>query len=587
MDKSITPQDKKEVETMKQDTNTRPTLLWMSRVAGRAKLYIGVLLLVQSVLGISSVFYAMFLRKIVNSAVAGDRENFFAAIAAFVGLVVFQLTLRAVNRFLEEFTRSTLENRFKERLFSALLTRDYASVTKTHSGEWMNRMTSDTVIAADGLAQILPGVGGMAVKMVGALIAILWLEPHFLYFLIPGGILLIIFTYAFRRVLKRLHKKIQEADGRLRVFLSERLGSLLIVRTFAQEQQTADQALELMDDHKASRMKRNHFSNICNIGFGAAMNGAYVLGAVFCGYGILMGTMSYGNLLAILQLISQIQNPFANITGFLPRYYAMLASAERLMEAEQFPDDNKNAVAEPEIQTFYRERFAGLGLKNAAFTYQPPVQSEGDTPKMPVVLSGLSLEIRKGQYVAFTGPSGCGKSTVLKLLMCLYPLDCGERYLMEKDQVQPLVSAWRGLFAYVPQGNQLLSGTIREIIAFGDTEKMAREADLWRALKIACAEEFVSELEQGMDTLLGERGTGLSEGQMQRLAIARAIFSEHPILLLDEATSSLDETTEARLLDNLRAMTDKTVVIVTHRPAVLKICDKQIDFGEMEGRNNE
>lgn len=568
---------------MKQNTNTRPTLVWMSNVAGRAKSYIGVLLFVQAVLGISGVFYAMFLRKIVNSAVAGERESFFRAITAFIGLVIFQLILRAVNRFLEEFTRSTLENRFKERLFSALLIRDYASVTKIHSGEWMNRMTSDTVVVADGLAQILPGVGGMAVKMAGALIAILWLEPRFLYFLIPGGILLIFFTYSFRKVLKRLHKKIQEADGRLRVFLSERLGSLMIVRTFSQEQQTADKAAELMADHKASRMKRNHFSNICNIGFGAAMNGAYVLGAVFCGYGILTGTMSYGNLLAILQLIGQIQNPFANITGFLPRYYAMLASAERLMEAEQFPDDHKDAVTEQEIQAFYRERFTGLGLKNVSFTYQPPVQSEEDVTKMPVVLSGVSLEIRKGQYVAFTGPSGCGKSTVLKLLMCLYAPDSGERYLLNGEQMQPLTFAWRGLFAYVPQGNQLLSGTIREIIAFGDEKKMNHETELRKALKIACAEEFVSDLEQGMDTPLGERGTGLSEGQMQRIAIARAIFSEHPVLLLDEATSSLDEATEAKLLDNLRAMTDKTVVIVTHRPAALKICDQQIDFGKMEG----
>lgn len=564
---------------MKQNTSTRSTLLWMSGVAGRAKFYIGVLAAVQAVLGISGVFYAMFLREIVNAAVAGDRDGFFSAIALFAGLVVFQIALRAVNRFLEEFTRSTMENRFKGRLFSALLTRDYASVTKIHSGEWMNRLTSDTVVVADGLAQILPGVSGMTVKMAGALIAILWLEPQFLYILIPGGAILVFLTYSFRKVLKRLHKRIQESDGRLRVFLSERLGSLMIVRTFAQEQQTADRAAELMDDHRANRMKRNHFSNICNIGFGAAMNGAYVLGAVFCGYGILTGTMSYGNLLAILQLIGQIQNPFANITGFLPKYYAMLASAERLMEAEQYTDDSRDAVAEQEIRDFYQKHFVGLALENVAFTYQPPVQSEEEAPEMPIVLSGLDLEIQKGQYVAFTGPSGCGKSTVLKLLMCLYPLDGGRRYLLEEGGARPLTSAWRGLFAYVPQGNQLLSGTIREIIAFGDTAKMYQEADLWQALKIACADEFVSGLEQGMDTLLGERGTGLSEGQMQRIAIARAVFSGHPILLLDEATSSLDEVTEARLLDNLRAMTDKTVVIVTHRPAVLKICDKQIDFG--------
>lgn len=573
---------------MKREKNARSALLWMSGVAGRAKLSVGVLLLVQAVLGISSVYYAMLLREMINTAVGGDTSGFFAASATFAGLVVFQIALRAANRFFEEFCRAGMENRFKDRLFSALLTKDYASVTQVNSGEWMNRLTSDTVVVADGLAQILPGVAGMAVKMVGALAAILYLEPKFIYILVPGGLLLIFFTYSFRKVLKRLHKRIQEADGRLRVFFQERLTSLMIVRTFARERQTIDGAKQRMEAHKAARMKRNHFSNLCNIGFGAAMNGAYVLGAIFCGYGILSGTMSYGNLMAVLQLISQIQNPFANITGYLPKYYAMLASAERLMEAEGFEDDCMGeAVPREEMTAFYRERFTGIALKEASFTYQPPVENPEGAPVMPVVLSGLGMQIQKGEYVAFTGPSGCGKSTVLKLLLCLYPLDGGSRLLLENGKEQPLTSRWRGLFAYVPQGNQLMSGTIREIVAFGDTRKMKQEKRLWRALQVACADTFVRELEQGIDTLLGERGTGISEGQMQRIAIARAIFSDNPILLLDEATSSLDEATEEQLLGNLKAMTDKTVIIVTHRLAVLSICDKRIDFGTLQAEKEK
>ena len=144
----------------------------------------------------------------------------------------------------------------------------------------------------------------------------------------------------------------------------------------------------------------------------------------------------------------------------------------------------------------------------------------------------------------------------------------------------PLTAAWRGLFAYVPQGNQLMSGTIREVVAFGDPDAMQQEGRLAQALKIACADEFVMTLEHGVDTRLGERGAGLSEGQMQRISIARAIFSDRPILILDEATSSLDEATEQQLLTNLRQMTDKTVLIITHRPAALKICDRNIDMTE-------
>ena len=197
---------------------------------------------------------------------------------------------------------------------------------------------------------------------------------------------------------------------------------------------------------------------------------------------------------------------------------------------------------------------------------------------MPTVLKHISLDIHKGEYVAFTGHSGCGKSTVLKLLMSIYRLDSGERYLTDADGEKSLSSQWRRLFAYVPQGNQLMSGTIREVVAFADMEDRNNDARIRQALAIACGDDFVSDLDNGIDTLLGERGTGLSEGQMQRIAIARAVFSESPILLLDEATSALDEQTEKRLLQNLRRMTDKTVVIVTHQPAALEICDRVIDF---------
>lgn len=543
-------------------------LIWLNSIIKGLRIYIILLLLIQAVLSICAVFYAMLLRQIVNGAVAVDHNIFFISICEFIGLVLFQILLRAINRFLQEFSRSSIENCFKKRLFSVLLDHDYASVTSIHSGEWMNRLTSDTVVVADGLTQILPGIVSMIIKMIGALIAILWLEPRFMYILIPGGIILLFLSYAFRTVLKRLHKNIQEVDGRLRVFLSERLSYLLIVRSFVKEKQTVEDASLLMDNHKKARMKRNHFSNICNIGFGIVMNGAYVLGAIFCGYGILTRTMSYGNFMAILQLIGQIQTPFANITGYLPKYYAMIASGERLMEAEQYNQDKEEVKSEQDINTFYQNELKCFGLKDATFTYH-----SNDIP----VLSNINLSITKGEYVAFVGSSGCGKSTVLKLLMCLYPLDKGERYILTNQSLS-LTSKWRRLFAYVPQGNQLMSGTIREVVAFGNKQKMNDEKKLWEALQIACADSFVSHLELGLDTVLGEKGAGLSEGQMQRIAIARAIFSARPILLLDEATSSLDVNTETKLLHNLRSMTNKTVIIVTHREEVLKICDKKIDF---------
>lgn len=552
---------------------------WLSTVIGKKKKYIAFLLLIQAALGASSVFYALILRDVIDCAAEKDGHGFVLFLSEIILLTALQILLRGIVRHTEELSRSTYENILKGRLFSNLMKKDYASVTATHSGEWINRLTNDTVVCANGLVEIMPGAGGMLVKLCGALVMILALEPKFAYILFPGGAALILLTYAFRKVLKRLHKTIQEKDGRLRVFFQENLGSLLIVRSFSAEKQAEEESERKMSEHQSARMKRNRFSNLCNICFAAAMNGMYLLGVAYGGYGIINGTVSYGTLMAILQLIGQIQSPFANITGYLPRFYAMTASAERLIEAENFADDAPDGVkSSDEIQKVYQEKLVSIGFENATFTYTPPAK-EDEATKMPVVLKNVSLEIRKGEYVALTGHSGCGKSTLLKLLMCLYPLDSGERFLRTEERI-PLTSQWHRLFAYVPQGNHLMSGTIREVVAFSDRDNRKNDAKIQKALKIACADEFVSDLENGIDTTLGERGTGLSEGQMQRIAIARAIFSDNPILLLDEATSALDEKTERRLIENLRSMTNKTVVIVTHRPAVLEICNKIFAFTE-------
>lgn len=556
-------------------------LKWLNTVTGKKKIYIVILLVIQAALGISSVIYALLLRNIIDAAVAKNEKYFFGFLLLLIGLVLLQIILRAVTRFLDEYSKSTFENLLKGRLFSNLLRKSYEPVTAVHSGEWLNRLTSDSVVIANGLVEIVPGIAGMAVKMAGALVTILVLEPKFAYIMFPAGIALILLTYMFRKRLKKLHKKIQEADGRLRVFMQERLGSLMIVRSFAAQGRTEKECSEKMAEHKNVRMKRNHFSNICNIGFAAAMNGMYLLGVCYFGYGIMIGTVSYGTLMAVLQLINQIQAPFANISGYLPKFYAMIASAERMAEAETFEDDCHGEVkTKAEVQEFYEKRMRGIGFENAGFTYLAPDRT-ADKTNMPVVLKNVSIEIKKGEYIAFTGHSGCGKSTLLKLMMCLYSLDEGERCLLADDNEKvPLTSQWHRLFAYVPQGNYLMSGTIRDVVTFAESSGKADDSAVYSALKIACADEFVNELENGIDTRLGEQGKGLSEGQMQRIAIARAVYSDNPVLLLDEATSSLDEQTERKVIENLKNMTDKTVLIITHRPAALEICDRIFEFSE-------
>ena len=558
-------------------------LRWLLEVTGKKKWYLVFLTMIQMAMGGVSVLFALLFRGLVDSASKGIREEFRHYVVLVIVLELVDIFLRALNRWLNELSRASLENMLKKRQTDVLLRKDYASVHTIHSGEWMNRLTNDTVIVTTGLVEIVPGIAGTLVRILTALLVLFMIDRLFALVLIPGGLFLIAITSLFRSVLKRMHKRMQEEDGKVRIFLQERISSLMMIKSFAAEDQTSRDVERYMQAHKDARMRKTYFSNICNTGLTATLDGLYLGGVIYCGWGILTSMVSYGTLVAAIQLLSQVRSPLVNLTGYLPMYYAMLASAERLMEAESFPDDWRGRHLSPvEAKVFYENRLAEISLQHADYAYYPTVPDSGTLSKenMPVVLNNLTLAIRKGEYVAFTGHSGCGKSTVLKILMSMYPLDGGTKTILCRDEVEiPLTAEYRRLFAYVPQGNQLMNGTIREIVSFSEAGKVD-EARLVQALRIACADEFVQELEKGTETLLGERGTGLSEGQMQRIAIARALYSEAPILLLDESTSALDAKTEENLLSNLKHMTNKTVIIVTHRPAALAICDRILHFTE-------
>lgn len=552
------------------NTSSSPALGWVWRVSGRSKLWVLFRTLVRIGQSAIAILYAHALGRVVDAAASGDKAFFTREFTLFGIYTVSSIVLLLINRYLMEKGKNAVEKSFRLRFFSQLLHRDFGQVSRVHNGEWMTRITSDADVIVNAVSQIVPETVSSLVRVLAALAALYAILPQIIWILLPGGLLMAGVSVIFQNRMKHHHRQVQGQEGILRSFLQERLYSLLVIHAFTQETHTCNMADDQYDRLNKARMRRHRFVLFCNGALAGAMVTAQLLGVGMCGVGILRGTITYGAVSTVLYLVNMLENPLNAVSGYISQYYGMIASAERMMEIEQFhPDMDGEPVSPQEIKAYYAEDFASIGVENAVFAYE-----DGDD-----VLQNFSLDIPKGRFVAFTGESGCGKSTTLKILLSLYPLKEGKVYRRNTDGTQyPLDASWRGLFAYVPQGNHLISGTIRQSLTFGDPELMKQEENIRRALEIACADGFVDELPEGLDTVLGERGSSLSEGQVQRLAVARAILSERPVLLLDEATSALDGPTEEQLLKNLRTMTDRTVLIITHREAALNICDAQVRF---------
>lgn len=556
MDKEQKLQLKKIVEN--------PAMSWIFGVSGKLKLGVLLLVLLNSAISISAVAFALVLREAIDGAVSGNKMVFLKFVIILGLIMVGQIAARGVIRFLDEYVRSGMENVIKTRLYETILSRKYSAITAFYTGELLNRITNDAVVVADGFVQIIPGIIAMLVKLVGAAAVLFVLDYRFSVIFFAGGGLVLIFTTLFRRVMKKLHKDVQAADGVLRSYLSENLGSLMVLKTFGAERKSIDTSKQYMDKHRFMRMKRNKFSNICNVGFGLVMNGGYIFGLCWCSFGILHGSITYGTLSAVLQLVDQLWAPLANMTGYLPKFYGMLSSAERCMELETLEEEHvESQFSRDYCRELYKDMTA-IECKNITFRYEDDI-----------ILENADISIGKGELITIMGNSGAGKSTLLKLLLAIYEPEKGTIEIKTDKENYALTEKYRKMFAYVPQGNFLMSGNVTSAIASLDDTNADVDMDKVKAVAhIACADTFVEKLEHGYDTLIGERGMGISEGQAQRLAIARALYTDAPVLLLDEATSALDEQIEKKVLKNIRELTDKTVIIVSHRKAVLEVCDR-------------
>ena len=535
------------------------SLRWLIQLIRKDTVWIAIIAVLQSFLVIFGLAYAVMFKNLLDSAVDGSYSLLFKYSFVFIFLMLIQGALNAVLLLLKEKKSIEIERKLKNRVLENMLYGDFSNVSSVHSGEWMNKLTNDVTIIARNSVNLLPNYFGVFIHLVCAMIILTKIIPRFMYFLFVLVTVALLFELLIYKRVKYLHKIVQEKDGRLRAFFQESLNSLMVIKAFTNENSILNKAGQYFDEYGDIRLQKNRFTIVMNFFFGTGINGVIILAAIYCAYAILRNEISYGAFVAVVQIIVQIRSPIANAYSGIPNYYSLIGSVERLRETElHCPIINNEEWVDGD--------FDSIVLEDVSFSYQEKNNNK-------IVFNHLFLTLNKGDFVGISGPSGCGKSTLLKLLLSLYVPSEGLIQAHRGKMVENLNSKHRALFAIVPQDNQLMQGTIREIICFGKTYD---EIKMKKALAISCCDEFLSDLKDGINAELKEKGGGLSEGQMQRVAIARALYSGRPILLLDEATSALNEELEMRILHNLKELTTLTVVLVTHRRNALSMMNKNI-----------
>lgn len=510
-------------------------------------IYISLLNFIASV---AYIILAKLSQQIIDSASKSVTHTFIIGSVSLFGLILLHIIIEAVVSIILTSVATKMNISLKNYMFTCLMKKKYVNIAEYHSGDLLNRFSTDVDIIVNGSINLIPSLVSMLTKIVAGFAALCIQNYYFAFAVLFIGFIFPLCGRLLSRKYKDLHKQVQQTEGATRSFMQESFANIVVVKTFGGEKPFLMKLKDFLNTNRNLRIKKSVFSVLISallyLFFSLGYYGILVWGAAQ----IASGVMTIGTLVYFLQLISVLRAPLQNISGIIPKYYSTVASAERLIELEQIEDEsqNNNKIID----------FNNISAQNLTFAYTNEI-----------VLRHNNFLIERGTITAITGRSGSGKSTLFKLLLGLFPATAGS---LSFDGKTPIDETTRQMFSYVPQGNMIISGTIRDNITLCDTT--ANEEDIINAAKVATIYDFIETLPDGLDSVISERGQGLSEGQIQRIAIARALLFDAPIILLDEATSALDEQTETQLLNNLKTLTNKTILFITHRNTSLSVCDK-------------
>ena len=538
---------------------------WFGKAVRPYRAAIAVMMLCHVLLAACSVGFVYASKKLVDIAVevlqnGGDNSILWIWTSVMIGIVIGRIGLNALRTYLQTRTEINLKNRLRRRLFDVLLHLQSDGSARFHSGDLLNRMQEDVRVVSTAFSSSIPNLLGTSLQFAAAFAFLMILDARLgllVIVIVPAG--LFVGKYITARI-KGLTHDIRKSDSQVQSHLQESLQHIALLQTMEHTQISGASLEGLQGELYSNEIRRVRFSILSRLFIGLAFQAGNTAAFLWGVFGISHGTVTYGMMTAFLQLVAQIQRPLIEMSSQIPTVIHATASIDRIIDLESLP---REEVAEPQLL----DGAAGIKVSDVDFAY----------PGTDVnVLEHFSHDFVPGSRTAIVGPTGAGKSTLIRLLLSLLKPQSGSISIYSGSSQLPVSPATRCNLVYVPQGNSLFSGTIRENLLMGNPE--ATEEQMRDALHTAAA-DFVLEFPNGMDTQCFEAGGGLSEGQAQRIAIARALLRPGSILLLDEFSSALDADTENTLMQRLTTeLPDHTMIFITHRDRIIDYCTEVLNI---------
>lgn len=517
--------------------------------------------LLNVLIGVSQVGVSLLLVAAVQQAIdvaSGSRPGDIYRAVGWMGILMlcnFGLNISAV--WVRNILGVRAQNRMQQRMLDHILRSEWHGRESMHSGDVLNRLETDVSQVITFLTETLPNMLSVLCLFVGAFCYLLSMDV--VLALITVGILpvFLLLSKVYIRRMRRLTREVRAQDSRVQSVLQETVQHRMLIKTLEGVGTMVDRLETTQSRLRRRVVRRTRFSVFSNfvLNFGFALG--YLIAFLWAAVRLSSHTLTFGGMTAFLQLVGRIQSPARSLAQLIPAFVSVFTAAERLMELEENPLEEQGepiALRSP----------VGVRFRDVSFAYEDSDRS---------VLDHLSFDFRPGTCTAVLGETGTGKTTLVRLVLALLRPQSGSVELYDGNRTYTLSPRLRCNLVYVPQGNTLLSGTIRDNLRLGRLD--ADDEVMYEALHQSCA-DFVRELPDGLDTVCGEAGGGLSEGQAQRIAIARALLRDRPVMLMDEATSALDPDTERQLLHNLLSENKRTILFITHRPAVIDYCDQTL-----------